>query len=253
MNFITITPDNIEQEHICCSISDKKNQVGVQAKKSWLLDRIDEGLKFVKLDVRGKVFIEYMPAEMAWKPVTAPNYLHIHCLWSSGKYKGQGYGKELLAICEADAKAQNKAGIIVISANKKKPYLTDKRFYIKHGFEICDTAPPYFELLVKKLDKTAPNPVFNDCVRKTVHPSLPNGLVMYYTAQCPFTHYWVKEMASIAKSKGLETTTIQITNREDAQNCPSVFTTFGAFLNGKFLAHQIHGTSGFTKLLERNL
>lgn len=37
------------------------------------------GYVFRRLDARAKVFIEYVPAEYAWLPVTAPNYLMINC------------------------------------------------------------------------------------------------------------------------------------------------------------------------------
>ena len=34
--FINLTIENIESEHLCCAISDKKHQMGVVAKKNWL-------------------------------------------------------------------------------------------------------------------------------------------------------------------------------------------------------------------------
>lgn len=77
----TVTENNIEQEHICCAMSDKKVQHGVELKKEWLKDRFKEGLVFKKLDVKGKVFIEYLPAEYAWVPISAPGYTYINCFW----------------------------------------------------------------------------------------------------------------------------------------------------------------------------
>lgn len=56
----------------------------------------DKGLVFKRLDERGKVFIEYIPAENAWCPITADNYMYINCFWVSGKFKGQGYSNLLL-------------------------------------------------------------------------------------------------------------------------------------------------------------
>ena len=40
MNYIRITKDNIEREHICCAMSGKQ----CLAKKEWLKQRFDEGL-----------------------------------------------------------------------------------------------------------------------------------------------------------------------------------------------------------------
>ena len=58
MEFIQVTKDNLEKEHICCAISNNKD-VQVTSKKSWLSERFDEGLVFLKSEERGKCFIEY--------------------------------------------------------------------------------------------------------------------------------------------------------------------------------------------------
>ena len=84
--FKNVTLDSLEGEHLCCAISDKKHQCGVDAKKAWLKDRIGEGHVFRKLDAKGKVFIEYAPLETAWVPVNGDNFLYIYCLWVSGSF-----------------------------------------------------------------------------------------------------------------------------------------------------------------------
>ena len=61
MEYIRVTKDNLEKEHICCAIS-KNSDVQVLSKKAWLADRFDEGLVFLKAAARGKCFIEYIPA-----------------------------------------------------------------------------------------------------------------------------------------------------------------------------------------------
>ena len=88
MEYIRVTKENLEEEHICCAISNNKD-VQVSSKKAWLADRFDEGLVFLKSVERGKCFIEYIPAEHAWNPIEAPGYMYIDCLWVS-----QGEGKE---------------------------------------------------------------------------------------------------------------------------------------------------------------
>ena len=44
MNYIEITKENIDKEHICCAMSNKQ----CVAKKEWLKDRFDEGLVFTE-------------------------------------------------------------------------------------------------------------------------------------------------------------------------------------------------------------
>lgn len=106
--YITLTEDNIDKEHICCAFSDKKCLEGYEFKKEWLKKEFANGYVFRRLDARAKVFIEYVPAEYAWLPVTAPNYLMINCFWVSGQYKGQGHGYNLLQFVIEDAKKQPK-------------------------------------------------------------------------------------------------------------------------------------------------
>lgn len=57
-NYINLSTDNLAEEHLCFAIADKKHQAGVEAKRSWLADRIPEGHIFRKLDEKGKIFIE---------------------------------------------------------------------------------------------------------------------------------------------------------------------------------------------------
>ena len=90
MEYIRVTSENIEREHICCAISNN-NDIQVLSKKAWLSERFEEGLVFLKSTERGKCFIEYIPAENAWNPILAEGYMYIDCLWVAGSLKGHGY------------------------------------------------------------------------------------------------------------------------------------------------------------------
>ena len=82
VELVRLTHENIDKEHICCAISNNKD-VQVLSKKNWLKDRLDEGLVFLKGNVRGKCFIEYIPASYAWAPVIhADDLMYIDCLWA---------------------------------------------------------------------------------------------------------------------------------------------------------------------------
>lgn len=67
MELVKLSHENIDREHICCAIANEKD-IQVVSKKNWLRERLDEGLVFLKGNVRGKCFIEYIPAEYAWAP-----------------------------------------------------------------------------------------------------------------------------------------------------------------------------------------
>ena len=247
MEIINLTPENIDQEHICCAIVDKKNQEGVQLKKNWLKARFQEGLKFKKLDARGKVFIEYIPAEFAWRPIQAPGYLFIHCLWVSGRFKGQGYAKQLLNLCLEDAKSYH--GVAVVTS--KKPFLTDKKFFLKQGFEVCDTAPPHFELLVKKT-RQVPAPEFMP-IAKTLTTSNKKGVQIFYSDQCPFLNLYVNEMSAVAEAFGLSVEATKLHNAKEAQQMSTPYGTFNVFLNGEFLTHMPMSRKGFSSALKAKI
>ena len=64
MEFIRVTKENLEKEHICCAISNNKD-VQVLSKKSWLEQRFEEGLVFLKSEERGKCFIKCVVKPLA--------------------------------------------------------------------------------------------------------------------------------------------------------------------------------------------
>ena len=250
MEIIQVDQTNIDNEHICCAIgNDKVNRSRAQLKKDWLKQRFNEGHVFKKFNVRGKVFVEYVPAEFAWAPVEAPGYIFMHCLWVSGRYKGQGLGKKLVEECISNSCDKN--GIAVIVTKNKKPFMTDKKFFLQMGFEVCDEAPPYFELLVKK-NKKAPLPKFRDCARKANNGEN-EGMTFYYSDQCPFTGDFVDIMMDVARKYGINSHKIKFETTEQAQNAPSPFTIFSLFYKGEFLTFELMTASGFEKFLKKTL
>ena len=137
MNYLRITKDNIDREHICCAMSGKQSL----AKKEWLKQRFDEGLVFYRSEERGKCFIEYLPAENAWVPIEADGWLYIDCLWVSGALKGHGYAGELLAECIRDARAQGRKGLCILCAEgRKREFLADPKFLAHEGFSAADVS-----------------------------------------------------------------------------------------------------------------
>ena len=78
---------------ISCIIRSKKVHLGIEAKKRWLKDRLEEGHIFRKLAAKEAVFIEYAPLEKAWVPIEGENYYYIYCLWANGSYKKKDMAK----------------------------------------------------------------------------------------------------------------------------------------------------------------
>lgn len=176
MEYIQLTQENLQKEHICCSMTEKKGDHSVTDKKAWLKERMEEGLVFYKADVRGKVFIEYIPAQAAWFPIQTDNWMHINCLWVSGSFKGCGYSDELLEHCIADAKAKGMHGLTILSGKKKLPYLSDPSYLKYKGFIPADEAGEYV-LMHLPFHAGGEKPRFADGVLRPQHPE--NTFVLY--------------------------------------------------------------------------
>lgn len=246
MEIITITKENLNNEHICCAISNK-DDIQVTSKKSWIAERLDDGLVFKKGDVRGKCFIEYIPAEKAWAPIEAAGYMYIDCLWVSGQFKGQGNSSILLEECIRDSKEKGKKGLVVLSSKKKVPFIADPKYLRHKGFKLADSADPYFELLYFPFDKTAEIPQFKQSVKER---NQEKGMVLYYTAQCPFTAKYVPLIEVVANENDIHFKSVKIETTEEAQNAPSPFTTYSLFHNGEFVTHEILSENKFLKLVK---
>lgn len=247
MEYITVTKENLEQEHICCAISSNKD-VQVSSKKAWLLDRFDEGLVFLKSVERGKCFIEYIPAENAWIPITAAGYMTINCLWVSGSFKGNGYSSELLEQCICDSKAKGKKGLCILSSAQKKPYLADPKFLAYKGFSICDEADNGIQLWYLPFDKEGDKPQFKGCAK---HPHTEEaGYVLYYTSQCPFNAKYVPALEKMAVDNGIPFHAIHITCKEEAQNAPTPITTYALFHDGKYLTNEVLNDKKFLTMVQ---
>ncbi len=247
MKIIKLNEQNIADEHICCAISDKKCKDGYLAKKEWLKSQFADGLVFKKMDIRGKVFIEYTHAENAWAPIVAPNYMMINCFWVSGQYKGKGNGKLLFEECVRDSNGLD--GIAVIVGNKKMPFMSDKKFFKNQGFELCDTAEPYFELWHKKLKPNAETPKFKECAKQAECDNK-EGITVYYSNGCPFTEYYVNtELTRVAKNKGEKLKIVKLETKEQAQNHVVPFTNYSVFYNGKFVTQHILNEKYFDKFI----
>jgi len=248
MDYIRVTKDNLDGEHICCAISNNKD-VQVASKKAWLADRFDEGLVFLKSVERGKCFIEYIPAEFAWIPVRADGYMVIDCLWVSGSLKGHGYSNDLLEACVSDSREKGKRGLCILSSAKKKPFLADPKYLAHKGFSVCDEADNGIQLWHLPFSDQAEKPSFRDCAK---HPRVEEaGYVLYYTNQCPFNAKYVPILEKTAEERGIPFRAIRLNSREEAQNAPTPVTTYALFYNGEYLTNEQMNETKFLKLVSR--
>ena len=279
MEYIRVTKENLEKEHICCAISNNKD-IQVSSKKAWLADRFDEGLVFLKSVERGKCFIEYIPAENAWVPIDADGYMYIDCLWVSGSFKGHGYSTDLLDACIKDSKEKGMKGLCILASAKKKPFLADPKFLKYKGFKVADEAGNGIQLWYLPFEESdvaqgasqedcprdseaqgasgvsqgtcpadAEAPAFKACAK---HPHIDEkGYVLYYTSQCPFNAKYVPILEKTAEENGIPFHAIHIESRDDAQNAPTPVTNYALFFDGEYVTNEQMNDKKFLKLVSR--
>lgn len=228
--YINLTPENLSQEHLCCVIRSKKPHPGIEAKRQWLSDRLNEGHVFRKLNEKATVFIEYAPLETAWVPINGDNYYYVYCWWVSGEYKGKGYGKALMEYCIADAKKKGKSGICMLGAKKQKAWLTDQSLAKQFNFEVVDTTEDGYELLALSLDGTKPEFAAN-AKKQTIESE---ELTIYYDMQCPYVCQNIEIITQYCKTNDVPVTFIPVDTLQKAKELPCVFNNWGVFYKGKF-------------------
>ena len=244
--YINLDINNIDSEHICCAIGDPKHQDGVDKKKEWIKSKLKDGHVFRKLNARGKIFIEYEPVETAWVPVDGNNYEYIYCLWVAGSFKGKGIGKELLNYAINDAKNKKKSGICTIVTQKKKPFIGDKKFFEHFGFKVVDAINDY-ELMALSFDEKDV-PKFRDTARKMKIDN--KDFTIFYTNECPYVEYEVKELTDYAENNNIKLDFIKIDTLDKAKKAPCIVNNWANFYQGKFVSNTILNANAFSKIIK---
>ncbi len=229
-DFVNLTTENLDNEHLCCIIRSKKPHQGIEAKRQWLSKRLEEGHVFRKLNAKATVFIEYAPLETAWVPIIGDNYYYVYCLWVSGSYKEKGYGKLLMEYCLADAKEKGKSGICMLGAQKQKSWLSDQLFAKKFGFEVVDTTNNGYELLALSFDGTVPK--FAQNVKNQEIES--KELTIYYDMQCPYIYQNIEMIKQHCEMNDVPVAFIQVDTLQKAKELPCVFNNWCVFYKGNF-------------------
>lgn len=247
-DIINVSNDNVEKTGFFCYMS-KRKEPGYKQKRAWLEERFAEGLKIKIIHEHGgrdTAFIEYIPGEYAWRAVHAPGYLVIHCLWVVGKGKGKGYGRLLLEECFADARAQGKRGVVMVSSDGN--WLASKGLFLKNGFEEVGQAPPSFQLLVHRFGADA-LPAFPDDWDARAQAYGP-GLTVVRTNQCPYNENAANGIVQFAAGNGIQARVVELRSaREVRERAPCAYGTFGIVYNGRLFSYTYLTKADFDKLL----
>lgn len=246
-DFINLTADNLSDEHLCCIIRSKKLHPGIEAKRKWLADRLNEGHVFRKLNAKATVFIEYAPLETAWIPIIGENYYYVYCLWVLGNCKGKGYGKLLMDYCMADAKEKGRSGICMLGAKKQKNWLSDQSFAKKFGFEVVDTTDNGYELLALSFDGTVPG-----FAQNVKNPEIESKeLTIYYDMQCPYVYQNIEMIGLYCERNDVPVSLIQVDTLQKAKELPCVFNNYAVFYKGNFVTVNLLNIDQLKRILKK--
>lgn len=249
MEILKLTEENIQNQHICCAFSDKKCVECYQKKKEWLKTAFKDGYTFRKLNERGKVFIEYVPIEHAWLPIAGQNFMVVNCFWVSGKFKGKGWGKKLLAACIDDAQAAGMDGVVAISSDKKRPFMSDPKFFQTQGFSVIDEAPPFFKLYGMRFNEKVAWPQIMENARQGKSP-YQEGIAVYYSNTCPFTDYWVNQhLNQYAAERNMPLHIHHIQTQVEAHQMPIPWIIHSVFYNGELVTLEVKPDRHLDKII----
>ena len=249
MPLLELNKDNCGEYAVCGYKNPKA--APYRSKHAWLLSRFESGLRhFVLLDDGGKAVggIEYAPAEAAWRPVVAPKCFVIHCVYIMSKaHKGSGNGRMMLDACIADAKRVGKDGVAVVT--RKGSWMAGAELFLSAGFTVVDSAAPDFQLLFLPLMKKAVQPGFTPTV-KASSEGRRQGLVLYWSDQCPYLTKSVAEIAEYAEAEAVSLEIVKLESPDDVQASPSAFGNFCLTWNGKLMANNPISRTRFINILK---
>jgi GNAT superfamily N-acetyltransferase len=236
-----------------CSLCGNKNanNLGRRRKTDWLKKRYAEGLRYKVLRSRefGDIgMIEYAPGRHAWRPVAAEGYLVIHCLMVSRRHQGKGLGTLLLGSCLRDAQKSKCRGVAVVTSSDS--FMAGSDLFLKAGFVAVDRIGPY-ELLVKKLQKTAPDPRFIVATERLCK-RYRKGLTILAADQCPYAAKSVERIAAAARTLGLEPKVVRVGSAKASRELPTPYGVFSILYEGKLIAARPISATRFMNIMRRN-
>lgn len=250
MNGYQIIDTNADNIGGCsfCGWYKSANTLGYRRKMNWLKERYAEGLrcKVLRSEKSGDIgMIEYALGNHAWRPVEAEGYFVIHCLMVLGKHKGKGLGSLLLDSCLKDAKHSKCRGVAVVTSSDA--FMAKSDLFIKAGFVSVDRIPPY-ELLVKKLKKTAPDPCFI-VERERLFKRYRKGLTILAADQCPYVTQSAERIAETSKTLGLEPKVVRLGSAKASRELPTPYGVFSIIYEGKLIAERPISATRFMSIM----
>jgi hypothetical protein len=246
---VDVTPENIVDLGLFCIKNVKSPEFA--RKRDWFKDNYKNGLRIKILYNESDKqigYIEYIPADFAWRPVDAPDFMFIQCMYVYAKKdKNKGYGSFMIKACEEDAEKQGMKGVCTITS--KGTFIANQHLFIKNGYSQVEKLERY-ELMVKKFDQKPQDPKLMDWKQKQKKYQ---GWNLIYADQCPWNNKSVEAIKVVAQEAGVNLKVKKITTWQEAKSAPSGFGVFSLLHNGKLLEDHYLSASRFKIILNKEL
>jgi ribosomal protein S18 acetylase RimI-like enzyme len=249
VRLVTVDSTNVEEHGFFCYKSKAKSE-GHRRKVGWVQDHAANDLRIRILfeGDRSVGFAEYALGEHSWRAVHATGFLVVQCLWVIGRAKNKGYASTLLEQCVQEAEDRGMAGVAAVTSRGN--WLVGEKLFLKHGFEVVDSAPPYFHLVVRSL-RSGPTPSFPSNWDERIG-AFGSGVSIVYADQCPYMPDAVNGAVAAFKERGLEARTVRLTtSAEVRERSPSAYGVFGIVWDGTLFSYHYLGRKELRQLDER--
>lgn len=192
-------------------------------------------------------FIEYTPAEQAFAPIFAPNYVYItkYGIYDSRSSSG------LVKDCVEDIRNTGKDGIVIVSTPMNQIFTAYSTFLKQKGFYTADVALPYFELLYIPFNKRSVRPKFYEKAKKGKIEQK-YGVTLYYAKPRSMIKEYIQFLKMIAIKKRIPFNAIELKTVEQAQNSPCPSPSYSLFINGRLQLNEVLSEKQLLKLVLKN-
>jgi hypothetical protein len=248
---LDLTPENISDYGVC-GYKDVYKHAELRRKIEWFSEYYPRGLRIkVILAKTGgyQGMIEFVPGVYAHRPVSAPEYMFIHCLFVGFKneFKGKGYASALIDACIRDARDKRMKGVAVVTRNGS--FMAKKDIFIKKGFLMADKSEPDFELLVLKFDQEEISPKFKTMSSEEYG----KGLTIIRSPQCPYSVKNVESIVKTAKKMNIRANVIDLKDSDSAQQSPCAFGTFCIIYEGEIISYHPISNTRFENIMKNKI
>ena len=236
----------------CCGVTNLAHE-GRRQKTCWLKTNFKKGVGakvLIAPDGKQAGYLEYMPGELAMRGVDAAGYLFIQCVFTyRRKYQHQGLARDMVQACMDTARRQGLNGVAALT--REQPWMAGASLFVKCGFKPVASAPPDYQLLVRKLRPSAPDPAILRGWDKKLK-RYAKGLTIIRSPQCPYVAKFADEIAASAKAEyGLTPRVVEIKTPSQAREAPTPYAIFAIIYNGRVLADHPISRTRFRNIMRK--